>query len=258
MRWILWSVAALIVLLAAGCARDDENQINAQQPSAQEPPTSSVAPMGSGPALSTSHLVGIWWVETIDGYEVEWGRYAASVPWVEFSTATISGNLGCNAFGADVMTDDSRVVLENGFKAEADCSEPNDAENLMWSEQVLARFLDQQDGFEVRVTDQLMRWNGAGHDVTFVTKDRRPEPLQPPPLQRVGRLDCSPGYVLETQVPDEGQGAEAVVTQAERTATIVEQGEPLQWWGVDAGGQVVVGIFLGDAEGAPYQVFTCE
>ncbi|MFT7649027.1 MAG: hypothetical protein ACI8Y4_003783 [Candidatus Poriferisodalaceae bacterium] len=46
--------------------------------------------------------------------------------------------------------------------------------------------------------------------------------------------------------------------EAEPTTIRVEPGEPLQWWGHDTSGDVVVGVFLGDMPDADYQIVVCE
>ena len=78
-----------------------------------------------------------------------------------------------------------------------------------------------------------------------------------PPVETIGRLDCTGLGIDEVRVPDEGQGPEAIAVTARPDVIGVEAGQPLQWFGVDEAGVVVVAVFLGDADGADYQVFTC-
>lgn len=77
------------------------------------------------------------------------------------------------------------------------------------------------------------------------------------PSQAIGRLDCGPGSMTELRVPDGGQTPERLAIEAEASVVRVEAGDPLQWWGLDQAGKVVVGVLLGDAGGADYQIFTC-
>lgn len=77
-------------------------------------------------------------------------------------------------------------------------------------------------------------------------------------VQEFGRLDCSPGSLLESREPDAGQPVDDIARAASQRVVRVEPGQPLQWWGIDENDRVVVGITLGDAPGADYQVFTCD
>ncbi len=84
------------------------------------------------------------------------------------------------------------------------------------------------------------------------------EPRPVEPRTSVGRLDCGDdGLISEARIPDLGQEPRELAEDAAPEVFEVEAGEPLMWWGLDAAGVVVVGIFLGDVEGADYQVFTC-
>lgn len=71
------------------------------------------------------------------------------------------------------------------------------------------------------------------------------------------RLDCSPGTVVEERVPDSGQDPLDIARNAEDAVVEVEPGRPLWWWGLNEDGNVIVGLALGDMDGADYQVWTC-
>ncbi len=80
-----------------------------------------------------------------------------------------------------------------------------------------------------------------------------------PPDTDTGRLDCGhpAAELVESRHPDTGQGPEALAAAEVPGSVAVEEGDPLMWWAVDADGTVLAGIFLGDAEGADYQIFRC-
>ena len=85
-----------------------------------------------------------------------------------------------------------------------------------------------------------------------------PSQAEPEPQpESVDRLDCTGRGLNEVRVPDEGQPVEELVLGADPAVVTVEAGGPLQWWGLDADATVVAAVFLGDAEPADYQIFTC-
>ncbi|MDH4277552.1 MAG: hypothetical protein OEZ14_06320 [Acidimicrobiia bacterium] len=81
-----------------------------------------------------------------------------------------------------------------------------------------------------------------------------------PPDTDTGRLDCDHPAVdlLASHHPDTGQGPEALAAAEVPGTVTVEQENPLTWWAVDADGNVLAGVYLGDAEGADYQIFRCR
>ena len=81
-----------------------------------------------------------------------------------------------------------------------------------------------------------------------------------PPDEDTGRLDCDhpAADLIESTHPDTGQGPEALAEAEVPGTAALEQDDPLIWWAVDSSGNVLAGIFLGDAEGADYQIFRCR
>ena len=81
-----------------------------------------------------------------------------------------------------------------------------------------------------------------------------------PPDTDTGRLDCDhpTADLIESRHADTGQGPEALAAAEVPGTVTLEQENPLTWWAVDADGNVLAGIFLGDAEGADYQIFRCR
>ncbi len=76
-------------------------------------------------------------------------------------------------------------------------------------------------------------------------------------MSEVGKLDCSPSVVEETRVPYEGQDLLDLARDADPSVVEVEEWQPLRYSGLDADGQVIVELALGDMAGADYQVWTC-
>lgn len=96
--------------------------------------------------------------------------------------------------------------------------------------------------------------------VNFEASDGPPPPTTVPEVDNssLDRLDCSSGIVIEERVPDSGQDPLDVARELEPAVVEVEPGRPLWWWGLDEGGTVIVGLALGDMDGADYQVWTCD
>ncbi len=78
------------------------------------------------------------------------------------------------------------------------------------------------------------------------------------PDSSLGRLECSPGVVVEERVLDTGQDPLEIARGFAPDVVEVESDQPLWWWGLNAGGAVIVAVARGDAPGADYQVWTCD
>ena len=105
------------------------------------------------------------------------------------------------------------------------------------------------DGFTVAMT------TGMTEAVCHSWHD--PESESGPPSSLIGRLDCDDRPVNEAVFPDTGQDPEDLAMEANPQTVRVESDGPLQWSGINGGGWVVVALFLGDADDADWQVFTC-
>lgn len=120
--------------------------------------------------------------------------------------------------------------------------------NIVISDQPeLATFIA-DDGTELGVTSG----DRTAECVGWVDDDE-----EPGPLVELDRLSCAPSIVEEMRVADTGQTPAEVMAEVLDDVASVEAGRPLWWWGLDASGEVVVGIALGDALGADYQVWSC-
>ena len=86
------------------------------------------------------------------------------------------------------------------------------------------------------------------------------EPVHPDDaaqVGRAGRLDCDDAPLVEDRFPDSGQSPEDLAAAAYPQAVRVELDGPLMWSAIDGGGRVVAALFLGDADDADWQIFTC-
>lgn len=79
--------------------------------------------------------------------------------------------------------------------------------------------------------------------------DPPPDPL---PLQRFGELTCDEGHGLTINAAEGGPAQ--ILREASAEVVDVDPDEDGQWWGYDASGRVVVGLFSGGAE---YQLVRC-
>ncbi len=105
------------------------------------------------------------------------------------------------------------------------------------------------EGFSVRVTtgpipSECLTWEDPADDV-------------PTDSSTIGRLDCDDRGYDELVIPDTGQTPEELAAQADPQTVSVESDGPLQWSGLNGGGRVIVALFLGDADDANWQIFTC-
>ena len=205
---------------------------------------------------------GTWQVTsfTLEGEQqtVQSGVNAASVPWVTIRDGEVVGDAGCNGFGGPLTFNPDASALMMDVVMEAAFCGPEDGslmqtdfafEAVMWSEDL-----------SIEVTGNEMVWSNGSDSITFTSVNSPPTtvPFEPPPQTSVGRLDCSPGFVEEKTVADEGQDPLEIAQAANPNVVAIEPGEPLWFSGVNANGEVVVELALGDSPGADYQVWTCE
>lgn len=127
------------------------------------------------------------------------------------------------------------------------------------TERILGQMLTGGD-FEVEVVGDMMTWSepGAGHIVAFRSADGEPPPPTTVAPTSFDRLRCGPGIVIESRHAADGITPEELAKQIRPETSRVEPGRPLQWWGYDVDGTVVIGVFLGDVPDPDYQVVTCS
>ena len=212
-------------------------------------------------------LDGVWhleWVETNGEREVPvLGQNTQSQPWVSFEDR-INGNAGCNDFGSSeaYSYDYSAGVLVPGivFQNAAGCHSEEGFDLHRMEEVLMAMLGDNSDGLEVSVDEDTMIWFSETTRLGFSRHEAPPErPFsEPPPISELGRLNCGDGVIVEDRIPDVGQEPLEVAQDAAPDVVGVIEGRPLWHWGLNQNNTVIVGLALGDADGADYQVWTCD
>lgn len=212
-------------------------------------------------ASGAGEVQGVWRYAsfTIDGTteQVEAGVNATRVPWAVVDDEAVSGHAGCNEYGGPYELTGTALTSEV-FKNAAWCG-PEEG-SLMDAELAFEAVVWQDSPVQVSFEGDRMVWSNGPDRLEFVPIESPPttEPFEPEPQTSVGRLNCSPGFVAETRVPDTGQDPLEIAREADASVVEVEPGQPLWHAGLDANGEVVVELALGDMPGADYQVWTCE
>lgn len=224
----------------------------ARSPEPTVPPAESVSPQ----------IEGTWQVTAIElaGTEqaVTPGVNTVSPPWVAVEEGEITGIAGCNGIqGPFTVTDDGALSMGEVVMEAALCG-PEDG-SLMQTDSAFQAVM-WGGTVDVSTEGEKMIWSNGSNSITFVSVASPPttEPFTPPPVSRVGRLDCSPGFVSETRVPDTRQDPLDIAREADARVVSIQPGKPLWYSGVDSEGNVVVEMALGDVAEADYQVWTCE
>jgi heat shock protein HslJ len=220
----------------------------------------------------TDAIRGIWLLESfaVGGAteQVESGVNTADLPWVEIGEA-LKGDAGCNHFEtmSDIpySYDEGLLFAGEGFQTEVACR-GNDGEDLMRVERLLMDTLwGSPVGVRVEVGGGSMTWRAGNTELFFVQVPTPPEPTPAPPPSSMGKLDCSPGIIVETQVVDDLRPTEQILLETVPQVVRAEEDPdyappaPAAWfyWGYDAVGNPIAFIARGDVEPPQYQVFTC-
>lgn len=206
-------------------------------------------------------IIGVWQFDryTLDGqrHDVVAGVNAVREPWVTIDAESMTGHAGCNAFTGPYQYEDG-VFTSELVKDAAWCGPDNGT--LMETELAFEAVVWHEGSVEVSFDGDRMIWTNGDNTVEWVSVASPPTTqfVEPPPISEIGQLDCSPGVVEETRVPDEGQDVLDIAQDADPNVVEVEQWEPLRYSGLNADGQVIVELALGDMTGADYQVWTCS
>lgn len=218
-------------------------------------------------AVSASDIEGIWEVQSFrwagSTQDVAPGVNVVHTPWVSIEDDTVEGEAGCNGLGGSFsVTDSGALLMEDVFMELAFClpSDTTADEDAVMQADFAFQAVMWDGEVAVSVSGEEMVWTSGDDSITFKSVSAPPttEPFVPPRFTEIGRLDCAPNYVEETRVPDTGQGPLEIAQGADPDVVTVEPGEPLWHSGLDAEGNVIVELALGDADGADYQVWTCE
>jgi len=236
----LAAAVALAGLLGAGCG---------------SPVTLPVETVSPWPA-------GVWALESfsVDGVEmsIEVGVNTEYPPWVRMGDG-LTGMLGCNDFQATGVEFADGVLVFDDYVQSAVLCDYNDAAGRMAAEHAFTSALFQgRTGMNVDVSGDSMTWSTATVRLVFTLVEAPPQPPPLPPATGAGRLDCSPGVLVEERVDAAGQDPEALIRRAAPEVRTVEAEPPSFWWGYDEAGVVVAGLGLGDSVPAVYQVWTCS
>ncbi len=211
-------------------------------------------------------VTGMWWLDSLEvggiDQPIEVGVNTSVQPWVEI-TDRLSGSLGCNDFWSDGFTlDDWLLVPGEVVQTAALCGGP-EGTDVMSMERIMSGLFSRPPGIEVEYHDNgksgdaEMIWINGATRLSFIRSYTGPTPTTSPPPSSWGRLDCSPGTVIEVRLGDMGVEPEQILLDAEPEVVRVEAGEPLWWWGLDASGRVVAALAEGDITPVQYQLLTC-
>ena len=205
-------------------------------------------------------MIGVWQFDryTVDGQsqDIVADVNAVREPWVTITADSMTGFAGCNAFAGPYQFENGEFTSDL-VKDAAWCG-PDDG-SLMDVELAFEAVVWHEGSVEVGFSGDRMTWSNGDANLEFVSVESPPttKPFQPPPMSEIGQLDCSPSVVEETRVPDEGQEVLDIARDADPSVVEVEEWQPLRYSGLDADGQVIVELALGDMAGADYQVWTC-
>ncbi len=203
---------------------------------------------------------GLWLLDSfeVDGvrHQVDVGLNAARHPWIEIDRV-LDGSTGCNRFGGDYTFSDGVLFPGEVIMTAAACVE-SDGADLMATERVFTDALwVGENAITVVVDGDTMTWIMGDTTLVFVAADEIPQPPPPPTVHAFGRLDCSPGHVVEERHEGHSFDPEQLLIEAAPEVVLIEAGQPLWWWGYNAAGEVIAGVAEGDIVPPQYQVFTC-
>ncbi len=228
-------------------------------------PETTAAPTTTQEA--SARVQGFWILDhfTVAGeqHPVEVGVNTAKQPWLEIGEA-IGGNAGCNTFGASIeWTASGFVALEVAREMQGCWLEGAD---LMAAENTLVESLQQVKNVEVLSFDDPMVWRVGTNEFIFYRIDGPPVPPTTLPPREIGKLDCSPGYVIEESIEDSARDTEQIlrdeVPEVVRTEQDLEFAPPAPdgwfWLGYDADDNLIAFIARGDIEPPRYQLWTCS
>jgi heat shock protein HslJ len=223
----------------------------------------------TSPGLDGGSIEGIWRLESFSvggaTEQVELGVNTASQPWIDIGER-LTGKAGCNRFGSAYSYENGTLFGGEGERTAALCVGEDSNQDLMKVEELFMDTLwDSPVGIRVEVAEDTMTWRAGNVELSFRSTPAPPVPATAPPPTAIGRLDCSPGAVLETHVVNTDSSTEQIllemVPKVVRTEADPEFAPPAPanwfYWGYDANETVVAFIARGDVEPPQYQLFTC-
>ncbi len=220
------------------------------------------------PGVTGEETRGIWILESFSSggspQAVEVDVNTAQLPWVDLDE-TVQGQAGCNRFGAQsVEWSNGRLFASEVSSTAMYCG--LDGDQLMRAEFALTGALTDPAGVDVNVDGNTMTWRSGNIELVFRSAPEPPPPTTSPPAQSAGRLDCSPGHVVETFIDHSDRDTEQIlreeVPEVVRTEEDLEFAPPAPpgwfWLGYDGDDKLIAFIARGDVEPPQYQLFTCS
>ena len=126
--------------------------------------------------LNRSELHGVWVLESVEaggrGSEIEVGRNAAKVPYVEIGEG-LRGSYGCNEFGGSYRLD-GRTIVPGDIGGTLALCLGSDGEEPMYTEDQLRPMLQANLPIVVTVEGDEMTWASIGRTLEFGRVDRVP------------------------------------------------------------------------------------
>lgn len=222
--------------------------------------------LASGEEIAINDIQGYWLLQSYErdgrSHDAEPGVNTARHAWMEV-TDHIGGDAGCNDFGTGRATiEDGTLVLAGDVVFTAMlCAGSGELDDpLMQVETALREVLWGDGPIAVSLQDNEMTWSSGSISMKFARANGPPPTTTVPrPVRHsVGRLACGDGVVVEKRLSDTGQEPLDIAREAAPATVDVVAGGPLEWWGTDADGTVIVALALGDVENADYQVWVCD
>ncbi len=110
---------------------------------------------------------GLWEMVVVNGESVLVGVNTEETPAIEIRAGFLSGNLGCNAVGVELLQDVD-VLRAFGFEGTEElCGIPDGSDEMVLTERILRTMLESGDGVEVTRSNGQMTWLQGSNQVVF-------------------------------------------------------------------------------------------
>ena len=108
---------------------------------------------------------GTWRMVEVNGEQVEVDVNTAEIPEITIDAGFLTGNLGCNNGGAELLQDESTLEAPFIESTEELCTLPDGGEAMVPTERTLVQLLG--DGATVERRDDRMTWRGGAGTAIF-------------------------------------------------------------------------------------------
>lgn len=113
---------------------------------------------------------GEWEMVEVNGEPVVLGVNTEQTPIIEIQAGFLSGNLGCNGVGVELLLDGNRL-RGSGLEGTAQqCGIPDGSEVMLLTERTLSSLLS-DPGAEITLIDDQMLWTRGGENAVFARPD---------------------------------------------------------------------------------------